>query len=99
MPLPTDVGFEPGCKVARRIRQGCTDITQIAGAVTGRYVQGAAEGDGQMGIIAAYAALVVIGFRSPARDPRVLVAESDAFMGLSIAGLQLSLGSLQDRKL
>jgi len=33
-----------------------------------------------MSIVSTHAALVLIGFRSRARDPRVFVAESDAFM-------------------
>src|SRR6516164_2915038 len=45
VPLPTQIGFEPGREVARWIRQWRADITQIPSTVAGRDVQGTAECD------------------------------------------------------
>src|SRR5215213_6438810 len=59
VPLPAEMGFEPGREVARRIGQGGADIAQVAGAVAGRDVQGAAEGDSQVRVVPTHPALVL----------------------------------------
>ena len=53
IPMPVEVGFEPGCEIPHTHRH--TDVRLMAGAVAGGDVHGTAEGDRQMRIVAAYA--------------------------------------------
>src|SRR4029077_13931461 len=61
-PFAAEIGFDPSRKIAWRIGWQRADITEIPCAVARRDVQGAAEGDGQVGEVAAHAAFLVVGF-------------------------------------
>ena len=55
VPLAAEIGFEPGCEVAGCIGWWHASVAEVAGAIASRDVEGAAEGDGQVGVIAAHA--------------------------------------------
>jgi hypothetical protein len=53
VPLAAEIRFKPGCKVSRWIRRSGANVPQIARAIAGRNVEGAAERNCQMGVIPA----------------------------------------------
>ena len=55
VPVPSDIGLEPGGEIHRAKRRRNADVAEIAGAVAGRNVHAAAEGDRQMRVVAAHA--------------------------------------------
>ena len=80
VPLTAEIGFEPGREIAGRMGWWCADVTQISRAVASRYVQCAAERDGQVSIVTAHAAFFFLGLRRGPRYSRMLVAEGDVLM-------------------
>ena len=71
MPPAAEIDLHPGGEIHARPRFGLADLADVAGAVARRDVERPAEGDGEMGEVAADAALLAIGFRGGARRPRV----------------------------
>jgi len=80
VPLAAEIGLEPSCEIAGWIGRRRADVTQITRAVARRYVQGATECDGQVGIVTAHTTFFFVGLRGGARYPRMLVAEGNALM-------------------
>jgi hypothetical protein len=87
VPAATEISLEPAGEIADRPRRRCADIAEVAGAVTRRNVHAAAECDGQMGIVAAYAFAFVENFPRRHGGAGVLVAESDVTMDEIANGL------------
>ncbi len=87
VPLAAEIGFKPSGEVARRVgrRQPC--VAEVAGAISRRDVEGAAEGDGQVGVVAADAYAFVVGFRGVAGGAGVLVPKFDAVVNEVADGL------------
>ena len=80
VPAPSDIGLEPGGEI-HRVRGGRdADIAEIAGAVAGRNVHAAAEGDRQVGVVAAHAFALLERLPGRSRRSRILVAERDVAM-------------------
>src|SRR5207302_2933434 len=80
VPLTTEIDFEPGREIHRRIRYRHADIAEIAGAIPCRDVHAAAESDREVGKIAADAGTVAIGFPGGSAGTRVLVAKGDVLV-------------------
>ena len=80
VPLPAQVGLEPGGEIPRRIRRRHADVAQVAGAVARGNVLGAAKGDRQMRVVPAHAALLLECLRCRTGHSRVLVAEFDTLV-------------------
>jgi hypothetical protein len=77
VPLATDMGFEPGGEIHRRVRDRYADIAQIAGAVSRRDVHAATESDGEVGVIPADASAIAESFPSRPACARVFVAKGE----------------------
>ena len=77
MPTAADIGLEPAGKIARRPRLWCSDVAEIAGAITRRNVHAAAQGDGEMRVVAAHALAFIENFPRRHGGASVLIAESD----------------------
>ena len=75
MPMSAEIDLEPRREIAGRKGWRGTDVAQISGAVAGRNVQGPAERDRQMCIVAADSQTFLIGFRRRPCHPCVLVTE------------------------
>src|SRR5581483_6194488 len=63
------------------------DVTQVASAIPCRNVHAAAEGDRQMGVVAADTLALGVGLRCRFRRPGVLVAELDVIVDEVAYGL------------
>src|ERR1019366_5535690 len=77
VPAPADPGLEPRREIARGERRWRSDIAQVAGAVSRRNIHAAAEGDGEMRVVAADAGPFVECFRGTAGGAGVLVVEGN----------------------
>src|SRR5271166_1649505 len=73
-PLIVEIRLKPGAEIHRK-HQRNADVAEVSGGVACRNVQGAAEGDGQMLIIAAHANTVGENVERRARRTRMVVAE------------------------
>src|SRR5271155_4002523 len=87
VPLATDIGFEPGCEIHRRIRDWYADIAQIARAVSRRDVHAATEGHGEGRIVPADAGAIAISFPRRPGGARVFVAEGNVLVNVIANGL------------
>ena len=86
VPPAAQVALHPGAEIHRRAG-GNADIAQIAGAIAGGDVQAAAEGDGQMGIVAADADLFPIDVVGALGGPGLLVVKGDVVVDPVADGL------------
>ena len=80
MPAAADVGLEPRGKIHRPIRRRDPDVAEVAGAIPGRNVHAAAEGDRQMRVVAADALALFERLPRGSRRSGVLVVERDVAM-------------------
>jgi hypothetical protein len=80
VPLATDIGFEPGGKIHRRIGDRHTDIAEVTGAIARRDIQATAEGDREVGIIAAHAGAIAERLPRGPAGAGVFVAKSDVLV-------------------
>src|SRR5580704_1242000 len=71
------IDFEPGGKVHRRRRKRDTNVAEVSGSVAGGNVERAAEGDGQMLVIAADALPFGEDVEGGFRRPGILVSEDN----------------------
>ena len=55
VPAAAEIGLEPAGEIHRRVGRRHADVAEIAGAIARRDVHAAAEGDGEMGEVAAHA--------------------------------------------
>ena len=86
-PLAAEIGFEPAGEIARSKGRLGADVAEVSGAVAGGNVHAAAEGDGQVGEVAADAAAFVE--RLPGRLGGIgeLIAEDDVVVDEVADGL------------
>jgi hypothetical protein len=77
IPAPSEKDLEPGAEIHWTNIDWNADVAEIAGAVAGRDVHAAAEGDGEMGEVAADADAFVHGIAGAASRARIRVAEAD----------------------
>src|SRR5271155_3246754 len=87
VPLATEIGFEPGCEVHRRVRDRDADIAKIARAVARRDVHAAAEGDSEVRIVSADAGAIAVGFPRRPGVARMFVAEGNVVVNVIAYGL------------
>ena len=87
VPAPAEVGLEPGAEVHRLRRRRYADVAQVAGAVAGRDVHAAAQGDGEVRKVAAHAAPLVVAVERRARRRGMLVAEGEVLVDVVADGL------------
>ena len=80
LPVAADIGLEPAGEIAGGPRLRRADVAEIAGAIARRNVHAAAERDGEMGVVAADALALVVGFPRGLGGARMLVAERDVTM-------------------
>ena len=77
VPAVSEIRFEPAREVHGSGYRRDSNIAEIAGAVARRNVHAATERDGEVSVVSANAAPLVVGLQSGSRAPRVLVAEFD----------------------
>jgi len=82
VPAAADPCLEPGSEVANVVRRGHSEIAQVAGAVSRRDIQAAAEGDSKMHVVAADPGSCVIGLHCAAGCTGVLVVEGNVIMNI-----------------
>src|SRR4029453_1401903 len=80
MPGTPEICLEPSGKIHRRGIFRSADVTQIAGAIPRGNVHAAAEGDGQVGEVAADALAVGEDLQGGLRGAREFVAELDVLV-------------------
>src|SRR5271165_3326429 len=77
VPTPAEIGLEPGAEIHRRRIGRHADIAKIPGAIARRDAHAAAQGDGQMGKVAAHALALYEHVERRLGRVRVLVAKAD----------------------
>jgi len=77
-----EISLEPAAEIHRSVVHGHADVSEIAGAVTRRYVHAAAQRDGEVGKIAAHAASFGMGVPRCLARARVLVTEREAIVDI-----------------
>src|SRR6185295_5100923 len=80
IPASAEIGLEPAGKIHRTIGRRHADVAEIAGAVTGWNVHAAAQGDGEVGVVAADALALLVGLPRRPGGSGMLVAELNAVM-------------------
>src|SRR5258708_6273688 len=80
VPASADIGLEPAGEVTHRPRQRGADVAEVPGAVARRNIHAAAEGDGEMGIVAAHAFSFIVDFPGRHGGAGVFIAERDVTM-------------------
>src|SRR5215831_14745904 len=87
VPFAADIGFEPGCEIHWRVGDRHADIAQITGAVACRDIHAAAEGYGEVRIIAADASAIAVGFPGRPAWARVFIPEGNVLVNEVADGL------------
>src|SRR5664279_4006190 len=82
VPAAVEEGLEPGREIHRPIGRWLADVTEVAGAVASRNIHAPAEGNGEMGIVAADTDLLVQSLHCRARLGGVLIPEADMAMNI-----------------
>src|SRR6185436_11695546 len=80
VPPPAQIRLEPAGEIHRAIGRGHADVAEIAGAIARRNVHAAAEGDGEMRVVATHALAFMEGVPGRLGRARMLVAERDVAM-------------------
>src|SRR5258708_5727353 len=81
-PLAIEIDLEPRTEIHRSRVRWNADVAEIAGAIARRNVHAAAQGDGEMGEVAADADALIVAFGSGAVAAGVMVAERNALMDI-----------------
>ena len=87
VPRAADIGFEPGRKIHRRIRDSDANIAQITGAVPRRDVHAATERDCQVSEVPADAGAIAIRLPRRPGGACVFVAEGNVLVSVIADGL------------
>src|SRR3984893_3393802 len=80
VPGATEVGFEPGCEIHRRVRDRHADIAKITRAVSRRDVHAATEGDSEVSIVPADAGAIAVSLPGRPGGARVFIAEGNVLV-------------------
>ena len=78
--MATDIGLEPSAEVHRVGIRWDADITEIAGTIARRNVHAPAQGNREMGEVAADAASLMVRLKGSPGRSGVLVAEGDVLV-------------------
>src|SRR6185437_4921632 len=89
VPVAAEIGLEPAGEIHRGVGRRNADVAEIARAIALRNVHATAEGDRQVGIVAANAAAFVERLLGRLRRSSVLVAEGDVAMNVVADGLDV----------
>src|SRR5262249_9539295 len=80
VPMPAEISLEPGGEVHWAIRRRHADFAEVAGAIARRNVHAAAEGHGEMHVVATHALAFFEHLPGALGRARVLVAKGDVAM-------------------
>ena len=87
VPTVTEEDLKPGAKVhGGRVARN-PDISQITGAITGRDVHAAAQGDGKVGEVAAHTDPFLVAFGRRAIASGVVLSKLDSLVSIVANGL------------
>src|SRR4029453_227479 len=80
VPASAEIGLEPAGEIHRAIGRRHADVAEIAGAIARRNVHAAAEGDSEVGVVAAHASALLVGLPRRLGGAGMLVAELNVVM-------------------